>query len=272
MDLPLAQLTSFLPAEIDLLTMLKFIGYFVIGSLVLSLMGRIVFGKLSSLNHAVSSAMGILFIYALTIVVHTFNPSGLSRFLSPLPFVQFSREYLHILSFHSAGIPAICENILSLVILAFLVNLLDSMIPKGKSARGWFLLRFLSVILAIGLHYAVTWASHTYLPGVLVTYAPIILLAILIILLLLGVLNIFLSLVLTVVHPILGGIYTFFFSNILGKQLTKSILTSALVCGVFYVMEHFGYSVICISAAALLSYLPLLIVLLALWYLIGHLL
>ena len=272
MDFSLSQLESMLPTEIDLLSMLKFIALFAAVSLVMSLLGRAVFGKRSSLNHAVSSAMGILFIYAVTIVVYTFDPSGLSRFLSPLPFVQFSEEYLYILSFHLAGIPSICENILSLLILAFLVNLLDSLIPKGKSLIGWYLLRFLTVILSMGLHYLVTWAIHTFLPGVLVTYAPIILLGILIVMLILGVLNVLLGLVLTAVNPILGGIYAFFFSNFIGKQLSKAMLSTALICGVVYVLERFGYSVICISAAALGAYIPLILVLLVLWYLIGHLL
>ena len=194
MDFSLSQLASILPVEIDFLSMLKFIGIFAAGSLVLSLFGRAAFGKRSSLNHAVSSAMGILFIYAATIVVYTFNSSGLSRFLAPLPFVQLTEEYLYILPLHTAGIPAICENILSLVILAFLGNLLDSFIPKGKSVTGWYMLRFLTVILAMGLHYLVDWASRSFLPGVLVTYAPIILLGILIVMLILGVLNVLLGL------------------------------------------------------------------------------
>ena len=272
MDSPLSHLASILPTEIDFSSMLKFVGIFAAASLITGLLGRVVFGKRSSLNHAISSAMGILFVYVVTIVVYTFNPSGLSRFLSPLPFVQFSENNLHILPFLESGIPAICENALSLVILAFLVNLLSSIIPRGKSVTGWYLLRFLSVILAIGLHYCVNWASHTFLPGVLVAYAPIILLGILIIMLVLGALNILLGLVLTAVNPIFGCLYAFFFSNLLGKQLSKSVLTSALICGVFFFLERFGYTVICISASALLSYLPLLIVLLALWYLIGHLL
>ena len=272
MDFSLSQLASILPAEIEFLSMLKFIGLFILISMIAGLLGRLLFGKRSNLNHAISSAMAILFIYVLSIVVYTFNPAGLSRYLSPLPFVHFSENYLYLFPFNEANIAGICSDALSLVILSFLVNLLDSFIPKGKSVTSWYLLRFLSILLAIGLHGSVSWALHTLLPGVLVTYAPIILLGILIIMLFLGVLNVLLGLVLTVVNPILGGIYAFFFSNILGKQLSKSILTSAMICGTFYFLSHFGYRLICISATALLSYFPLLIVLLVLWYLIGHLL
>ncbi len=272
MHVSLSQLSSLIPIQIDFMAMLKFIVAFVAGALVLSLLGRATFGKRSGLNHAISSVMGILFVYVATVVVYTFNPAGLSRFLAPLPLVQFAEEYLYILSLRSAEFPAICEQFLSLIILAFLVNLLDSFIPKGKKMIGWYLLRFLSVGLSIGLHYLVTWASHKFLPGVLVAYAPIILLAILIMSLLLGVLKGLLSLVLVVINPIIGAIYAFFFSNALGKQLSKAVLTSGLICAVFYALEHWGYSVICISAAALISYLPMLLVLLLLWYLIGHLL
>ena len=272
MDFPLSQLTSLLPVELDLLSVLKFIIMVAICSLIMSLLARMFFGKHSGLNHAISSAIGILFVYVFTVVIYTFHPQGLSRFLSPLPFVQFSQDYLYILPFHNAGVPAICENLLSLVILSLLVNVVSSLIPGGKTAVRWYLLRFLSIVLAIYLHYGVNWLTRTYLPGVLVTYAPIILIGILIGSFLLGVLNVLLSLVLTVVHPLIGALYAFFFSNIFGKQLSKSILTTLLVSAVFYVLEYFGYGAICISAAALISYLPLLIVLLLLWYLIGHLL
>ncbi len=272
MDHHLPQLASMLPVEIDILSALKFIGVFAGLALLASLLVRIFLGKHSSLNHAVSSAMGILLIYVATVVIDTFRIRALTRYLSPLPFVRFSEESLHILSFKNAAIPVLCENILSLLILAFLVNLIDRIVPKGKTVGRWYLLRFLSTALAIVLHYLVNWASHTFLPGVLVAYAPIILIGILVAMFLLGVLNVLLSLLLTVVNPILGGIYAFFFSNKLGRQLSKSILTTVILCGVFYALEHFGYGVICISAAALLSYLPMLLVLLLLWYLIGHVL
>ena len=272
MEFPLSQLASILPTELDLLSVLKFILVFAATALILSLFGRVILGKRSALNRAVSSAMGILFVYVATIVIHTFNPAGLSRFLTPLPYVEFSEEYLYILSFRSAGFPAICENILSMLILAFLVNVLDGWIPRGKSVAGWFLLRILCVLLAMGLHFLVDLLSRTFLPGVLVTYAPIILLGILIVMFVLGVLSVLLGLVLTMVHPILGGIYAFFFSNALGKQLSKAILTTTLITALICALDHFGYSIICITSSALIAYLPLLLALLLLWYLVGRLL
>ncbi len=272
MDSILSDLQSYIPAEIDFPMVLRFIALCAAGSLVIGLFNRLVLGKRSQLNHAVSSAMGILFVYAVTIVIYSLNPGDLARFLSPLPFVTFSGDRLVLFSFAAASLPEICTQILSMVILAFLVNLLDSFIPKGKTWYGWYLYRFLTVAMAMALHFVVCWLFSMYLPGVLMTYAPMILLGILGVLLLIGTAKLILGLALTVVNPIIGGIYAFFFSHAVGKQLSKAVVTTALLCALVFLLDHFGYHVIAIAAAALVAYIPLILVLLVLWYLLGHIL
>ena len=272
MDFPLSQLASLIPMEVSFLSTLKLIAMIAAAGLTFGILARMVFGRHSALNHAVSSSMGIIFVYVATIVVYTFNPQGLSRFLSPLPFVQFFEHRLILLPFRDAAFPVICSETLSLILLAFLVNCIDSIIPKGKTWVRWFIFRFLSTALAIGFHFVVNQVLNMCLPGVLVAYGPILLLGILVAALLIGFLNMLLSLVMVIANPIFGILYTFFFSNIFGKQVSKSILSSAVIMILLFVLEQFGYGVISITAAALISYLPLLIALLALWYLIGHLL
>ena len=159
-----------------------------------------------------------------------------------------------------------------MVILAFLVNLLDTLIPKGKGVIGWYLLRFITVALAMIAHITVTWVIATYVPVSLATYAPVILLGLLITMLLLGVLNLILGAVLTVVNPILGGIYAFFFSNMIGKQLTKAVVTTIVLTAMTVALEYFGYTLLYIAGPALGTYTPLLVVLLVLWYITGHIL
>lgn len=264
--------TSQIPAEINFVSSLEFLVFFFVGMLIMGSLGRLAMGKRSDLNHAVSSAMGILCIYAVTVAIYTFQPHTLTDYLSPLPFVTLAGDYLIFLPFRGMAFSFICTQVLSLVILAFLVNLLDTFIPKGENAVSWYLLRFVTVVLAMGAHYVVHWAFNAFLPMVLVTYAPMILLGILAGMLLLSVLNLVLGVVLTMIDPIFGGIYAFFFSNIVGKQLTKAVLTTALICGVFFLLETMGYATIVLSAAALASCVPLVIVLLILWYLLGHVL
>ena len=272
MDALLSFFESYLPDGFDLFAIIKSLTTFVIASLLLSFLGRMIFGKRSSLNHAISSAMGILCIYLLAAIVYAFAPEGLSYHFPSLPFVTFSDSQLHILSMQDTAIATVCAHVLALFILSFLVNLLGSVIPVGKSIISWYLLRFLTIVLSIILHNLVSGALHAFLPDFVVTYAPFVLLFILISMMLLGLLSGLLGLILTVINPILGGIYAFFFSNILGKQLSKSLLTTILICAVVYTLDHLGCTVIGIASATLIANLPLLIVLLFCWYLIGHLL
>lgn len=266
------ELSELVPAQVDLLTMLKFIGIFAAISIVMSLLGRVIFGKRSSMNHALSSAMGIFFILVISTVVYVFDPKSLAQYLSPLPYVAFSGDYLVIFPLIGSDFVLICDELLSMIILAFLVNLLDTLIPKGKGIVGWYLLRSLSLLLAMGLHYVFTWASNAYLPGFLVTYAPVLLLIILVLSLFMGLLNLILGVVLVAMNPIFGALYAFFFSTLVGKQLTKAIFTTLILTAVVAVLNYFGATLLCIAGTALAAYIPLLIVLLILWYLIGHLL
>lgn len=264
--------SAYFPRSLDFISVAKFMLYFIASSLILGVLGRVVLGKRSSLNHSLSSVMGILFVYAATVIIYTFNPWNLEILLSPLPFVTFSEEYLIVLPVTDARFPVLCTELLSLVILAFLVNLLDTYLPKGNNIISWYLMRFITIALCMMLHLLVCWAFETYLPDFLVKYAPMILLGILLFMLLSGILNLILGLVIATVNPFMGAMYTFFFSSVIGKQISKAVFTTAIVTGVFFLLDWFGYTVVPIAAASLLTYIPLGLILLALWYLIGHIL
>lgn len=263
---------SMIPAELDFLKAMHFMLFFGAGALIFGVLGRMILGKRSSLNQSVSSAMAVLFIYAVTAVVYTFKPWNLTQLLSPLPLVSFHGEYLKIFSFGSSAFTVLCTELLWLVILAFLVNLIDTLIPKGKGIFSWVFLRVFTIALAMLLHLIVHWAFNTYLPEVMVLYAPTILLCVLVAMIAMGFINLILSLLLVAVNPIFGALYAFFFSNIVGKQLTKAVFSSTIVGVVIFLMYHFGYHTIAINAPALLTYFPLGGILLVLWYLIGHVL
>ena len=54
--------------------------------------------------------------------------------------------------------------------------------------------------------------------------------------------------------------------------MAKAIITTFVLTAIVAVLNYFGTSMLCIAGAALAAYIPLLIVLLILWYFIGHLL
>ena len=248
----------------------KAVGALVGCSLILALVGRFIFGKRSTLCRAISSAIGILFIYAITVVLADAGEQ-FQRFLAPLPFVTFSGDSMILFSFQ-ADYTVICSQILSMIILAFLMNLADSWLPVGKKFFGWILFRCLSLIIALVLHLIVTGLLTTLLPEGLITYAPVILLGILVLMLLTGCLKFLVGLVLTTVNPLVAALYTFFFASLVGKQITKAVLTTAIMAGLILLLQELGVAAISIASAALVAYIPLLILLLALWYIIGKLL
>jgi len=264
--------SSYLPTELSFTSVAEFMLYFAAASLILGIMSRVVLGKRSSLNHSLSSVMGILFVYAATIILYTFKPWNLDVLLSPLPFATFSDHYLIIHPITDLQFPSLCEEMLSLIILAFLVNLIDTCMPQGENMLSWFLLRLITILVCFALHLLVSWAFHTYLPGVLVDYAPMILLLVLAFFVLSGVLTLILGLVISVTNPFLGAMYSFFFSNVIGKQLSKAIFSSSILGVILYLMDRFGFIVIIITPAALMTYIPLALAMIVLWYLIGYLL
>lgn len=255
----------------DFNTFIKAAFLLAIGSILLGTVGRFAFGKRSLLNHSVSSAIGILFIYATTVVLHSAGVS-FREYLAPLPFVTITAEQMKIFSFAGADYTVICYELLSMVILAFLANLMDAWLPRGKKLISWLFFRCLTVIFGIVLHILVTWLFTTYLPDGLVTYAPVILLALLVLLLLVGALKLVVGAVLATVNPLIGAFYTFFFATIVGKSLTKAVLTTAILSALVFGLHYIGCSVISIASAALIAYIPLLIVLLVIWYVVGKLL
>ena len=124
---------NLVPVDLNLAHIGKFLLIFSAGALILSLLGRLILGKRSSLNHSLSSVMAILFVYALTIVVYTFKPWNLDSLLSPLPFVTFFNDYMVVMPVVGIYPTVLARELLSLIILAFLVNLLDTLIPHGES-------------------------------------------------------------------------------------------------------------------------------------------
>lgn len=241
-----------------------------VGTFLLSVFGRFIFGKHSVLHNAVSSVIGILFIYAATVVLQSAG-ARFSSFIAPLPFVSISGSNLYLFSFQNAHYTTICAEVLSMIILAFLVNLADGWLPTGKKLFSWIFFRCLTVVIGYLMHLVVLWLFNAFLPEGLVTYAPVVLLALLVLLLLTGALKILVGALLATVNPIIGGLYTFFFATIIGKQVTKAVLTTAILAGIVMALQYLGIGVISIASAALAAYLPLLILLIILWFIVGKL-
>lgn len=253
--------------NIDFDTLWKSILVLLLGTLLLSLFGRFVFGKRSALNTAISSAIGIIFIYAITVVLGSFG-SQFDSLIAPLPFVTIKDREMILFSFEGAHYTAICSELLSMIILSFLVNMADDWLPKKTGFWGWIFFRFLTVVIGYLLHLIAVGLFSYLLPEGLVTYAPTVLLGLLILLLLTGALKIVVGAVLSSVNPIIGGLYTFFFATAIGKRISKAMLTTLLLALLVWGLQQIGLGVITFASASLAAYIPIAVLLVLLWYLV----
>lgn len=238
--------------------------------LLLGWLFRIFLGKESDFNHALSTAVAIVFLYGLCAIAYPLLPGELTGYFSSLPFARFSNHAVTFFTFSGTPFPTICHELLSLIVLSFLVHLLNLWIPSGKHIISWYLLRFSSVALAVLLHSFLLRCFSALVPGTLADAAPMILMIILGVLLLLCVVKLLLGVVLTIASPILGAIYTFFFSHKIGKQLSKAVLTTMILSGMLWILEILGYTTLSIASTSSPAYAVLSLSVLVLWYLTGH--
>lgn len=253
---------------VNLPALLKFAGILLLGALLLSGLIRFIFRKQTLLGSAVSSSIAIIFIYVLMISI--FVMAADLRFLvTPLPFITLSENVIEFFHFAGTGYGVIASQLVSMIILAFLVNILDTLIPAGKKIISWILLRIVTVGIGLILHYLMSVTLTKYLPQGIVLYAPAILLIILVIMLLTGALRFLVGLILTTVNPLIAALYTFFFATLVGKQITKAVLTTAILSGVILLLEKLGVQSLSLASGALIAYLPFLLLLLPVWYLVS---
>lgn len=255
---------------VDFWSFLKFAGILLLGALLISSISRFIFRKQMLLGAAVSSSIAIVFIYVVMVLILTVA-TELHFLVTPLPFASISTESIRFFRFEDAGYTSIAAELLSMIILAFLVNLVDAWLPKGKNVLTWTWWRLLTVAIGFILHYAASVFMHRYLPQGIILYAPVILLAILGIMLLTGALRFVLGLILATVNPLIAALYTFFFATLIGKQVTKAVLTTGILSGIVLVMQDMGISELSFIPGALVAYVPFLLLLIPVWYLISKL-
>ena len=262
-------ITFFADLGVDFPALTKAGVFVLLGALLLCAVLRFIYRKKTLLVQAVSSSIAIIFICVVSVLLLVISSSW-SRFLAPLPLVSISNQTLTFFTFQNAGYSEIASQLLSMIILAFLVNLADNWLPKGKNIFKWFFWRCLTVLLGLLMHFAVSQLMMHFLPQGIILYAPAVLLGILIIMLLTGALKLLVGLFLTTVNPIIGALYTFFFANIVGKQITRAVMTTGILCGIIAFLGKMGIAGLSIAAGALIAYIPFLLILILVWYVVNR--
>ena len=255
----------FNPTQYFTYILIAMAGVLIIGGTV-----RLCLGKGSVVNGAVSSAISIFNLYVVSTLLYSFG-GHFQLLFSPLPFVEITSGTLKIFPFFEATFQEICKEILDLLILAYLMNLLENWLPKGDKVGGWFCFKILSIIIALCLNYCINLLLNNILPANVLNSAPVILMMVLLASFLLAILKLIIT-GLAFLNPILAIFYTFFFSKLLGKQLYKALLTTTTLTALVVVLNRLGYTTILIASVAFLTYLPVILLALLLWYLLAKVL
>lgn len=255
-------------ANIDIWASLKFALLLSIGCFAAGLILRIFFGKRSNLRKAADAAIAILIIYG----IHFFfllSEGPIRQYLPPLPFVSISGETLSFFVLKGAIFHDICTELVNMLILAFLVGLICDWMPTGKNLFSWFLFRCLGIVCSMAAHWAVSLLLFRYFPGFVSLHAPTVLMVIVGILLAVSLFRLIIGTLLGLtVSPLVGAIYTFLISSVVGKQITRASLATALLTLAVYLLNHFGIAAVSLTETLLPLFLPAGIVLFIIWYLI----
>ena len=241
-----------------------------LGILFVSTLFHFLFGKRAQIQIAVSSALEIFVVYIIAIVVCTLGVSW-SVFLSSLPLVSISDQHLYFYPVLNSDFTLLCSQLLHLLIIAFVVNLVNSLISHTKHLLSRLVLRLLVVAVTIGIICGLNVLLKNFVPQDFAQYAPKILLLVLAALILLGSMRLLVGTAIAFVSPILGVLYTFFFSNIIGRALSRAILTTALLTGLVIALNTLGIYGIPISTSGLLLCVPILLIGMLVWFLVSHL-
>lgn len=264
----LPELTA-LAASVNWFEVLK-IAVLVIGAvLTAGFVLKLCFGKGSSVVRALSASISIGLVYLTAVLLQVFLPQ-LAEHLAPLPFLLVSEADMLLLDFRLLEDGTLYTALLQLYLLACLVNCMESFLPQGKKFLSWYFLRLTVVAGSLGLYTLLFRLIETYLPQLFGDWAMYALAVTWGFILLTGILKLFLTLILAAVNPILGTVYGFFFANIFGKQLPKSILTTVLTAAIITALCHMGMSYFAFADFSLAAYGPTCVIAFVALYIFGR--
>lgn len=261
-------LDAILPSDLDLGNYALALLVAVLAILAVGGIFRLGFGKGSVLNSAFSSTLAIVSIYATAILVYRFE-TRFNIFFDVLPFISISGDCLSIFPILQVPFTTLCAEIVKMMILAFLMNLIETWLPKGKGMWSWFGFRFLAIAIALVLHYSARLVLNSLLQEQILINAPLVLLGIIMTAFLLACLKVIIGGILAFIHPLLAVFYVFFFRRHIGKQLLRAIFTTLFLCALLYGLNTLNYTTISVATVAVVTYLPAILLGLVLWFVIS---
>ena len=225
-------------------------------------------GKDGPLPDAVSSTLAILLIYTISVTGFIGGEpfDSLQEYLPPLPFLTLDTHTVSVIQLESIGLDRLCSEIVYFMILAAMVNLADSMLPRGEHFIPWIFFRTITIAVPIILFGMIPTDIATDFSDFGAVNSPYILMAIVGVMMAVGCLKYFVGFAIATVNPILAALYTFFVAGVTGQLISKTLLTTLFIFLIIWGLHFTNLSVISPDPYGIYLYGALICLLTALWY------
>lgn len=208
---------------------------------ILAGISRLVLKESENVIASAASCVQLVLVGLSAIALYVAFPS-LGQTLPQLPFLNLHAYGCSLLSPAQLESHSLFPALLRLFLLALLINLWEELLPKSKKIAPWLLLRVLSAAGSLCCYFLLCEVLQRYCPQLLNQWAMAIVLSILGCVCLLGICKGLLTIAAAVVHPLLGLLFAFFFSHIIGRQLTRAVITGTLFLGLAWYLGESGIS------------------------------
>ena len=238
--------------------------------IVVGIILRFVCHAIVDMPRAASACLAILVIYVMAVCTMGYEAQS-NLFMNALPFIGDGVDYHSIYATMKTDFGRFFVEISKLFVMACFINLAQDLFIRRKERNFfmWWLLESLVIGGALLVNYGVDYLLRTYLPDGFGDWLPVVIFCVIGVLLILALLK----LIFNLLNPVLGLLLGFFSKNRVGRTLTKSFLTTALLTAVVVITDRLGYGQALYQLTLSVDvFVPVVLLLIFVWYLVWRVL
>lgn len=251
-------------------TALKTLLVIALVTIVVGIILRFVCHAIVDMPRAASACLAIIVIYVMAVCVMGYDAQS-NIFMNALPFIGDGVDYHSIYVTMKTDFDRFFVEISKLFIMAFFINLAQDLFIRRRKRNFflWWLLETLVITGALLVNFVVDYLLRTYLPEGFGDWLPVVIFCAIGVLLILALIK----LIFNLLNPLLSLILGFFSGNRVGRTLTKSFLTTALLTVVVVITDRLGYGQALYQLTLSVDvFLPVVLLLIFVWYLVWRIL
>lgn len=256
--------------------MLMFLLFIIVAVIILAILIRMIHEAKSGYNHALASALALLFTYIVLLWLHDeFMTEYIGTALKILPLIDYDGTTVTLFHFSvetAEDVLKCCIECVYTLVLSFILIRVDDAIPDEKGPLAWMLMQVGIALATPFLYWIVDEIFKHFLPEGMHEFIPMILIAIVAFLAILAIAKVILNLLIISVNPLLGAVSTFFSKGKFGQALGKSVLCTFFLCLICIYLVNNGLDTFVLADMNLIVCGIPMVVIVCLWFFVGHVL